>query len=246
MRYKLVISYDGTHYAGWQVQKTGIAIQPIIQQALAIVLRSPVDLTAAGRTDSGVHALGQVAHFDSLIEDPHKFLISLNALLPKDIQIQSIHPVDPLFHARYSAQAKIYHYHLHLDPIRDPFTHLYRHQVFGPCSLQRLAEAIPHFLGTHDFTSFTHEAHKGSASKDPIRTLKRIDIVPQEGGVRLEFEADGFLYRMVRNIVGTLLDIGKGKIEPATLPTIFGAKDRKQAGTCAPANGLFLIEVIYN
>jgi tRNA pseudouridine38-40 synthase len=246
-RYKIIISYDGTPYSGWQVQKTGIAIQPFIQKALATILRVPTDLTGSGRTDSGVHALGQVAHFDTEapIEDSRKFLVSLNALLPIDIQVQELHSVDPEFHARYKATGKIYHYHIHLDPIINPFTRLYRMHLFGSFCINRLKEAISHLLGTHDFTAFTHKAHKGSASHDPVRTIQRIDVVPEEGGIRLEFEADGFLYKMVRNIVGTLIDIAQGRRNPDAIASILASKDRKKGGSCAPAHGLFLIEVKY-
>jgi len=246
-RYKIIISYDGTLYAGWQVQKTGIAIQPLIQKALATILRSPTDLTGSGRTDAGVHALAQVAHFDAEhpITDLHKFLVSLNALLPIDIQVQEIHPVAPNFHARYQATGKIYYYHLGLSAVTNPFTRLYRTQIFGSFSVERLKKAIPHFLGTHDFTAFTHQAHKGTASHDPIRTMQRLDVIEEEEGIRLEFEADGFLYKMVRNIVGTLCDIAQGKMEAGQIPEIFALKDRKKAGTCAPPHGLFLVHVKY-
>lgn len=247
-RYKLIISYDGTLYAGWQVQKTGTAIQPLIQKGLATILRKPTNLTGSGRTDAGVHALAQVAHFDteSPIPDFHKFLVSLNALLPIDIQAQEIHPVEDTFHARYSAKGKIYFYHLHLDPVANPFTRLYKSQIFGSFSQDLLKEAIPHFLGTHDFTAFAHEAHKGTASHDPVRTIERIDVVAEPGGIRLEFEADGFLYRMVRNITGTLCDVAQKKIPPSAIPSILESKDRKKAGSCAPAQGLFLIKVHYS
>jgi tRNA pseudouridine38-40 synthase len=245
-KYKISISYDGTHFSGWQVQKNGIAIQPLIQKALETALRHPIDLTGSGRTDAGVHALGQIAHFESDISfDFHKLLLSINALLPVQIRVHSIENVASCFHARYSAKGKIYHYHLHLDPITDPFTYLYRYHVVVPCNLQLVSEAIPFFLGTHNFTSFANQPHKGTASYDPIRTITRIDMIPQKGGVRLEFEGDGFLYKMVRNITGTLLDIGWGKLKPSDIPNILLSSDRKKAGTSAPPQGLFLIQVIY-
>lgn len=245
-RYKLIISYDGTHYSGWQVQNNGLAIQPLVQKALATVLRHPLDLTGSGRTDAGVHALGQTAHFDSELSfDPRRLRLSLNALLPPDIRILSIDPAAPDFHARYSASSKIYYYHLHLDPVADPTTRLYRHHVFGPCDLSLMKEAIPQFLGKHDFSSFANEPGKGSASRDPVRTLSRIDIVPEPGGVRLEFEGSGFLYKMVRNLVGTLLDVAAKRIQPSDIPVILQAKDRRRAGPAAPPNGLFLVSVNY-
>src|SRR5579872_501769 len=129
MRYKLTITYDGTNYSGWQVQENAQSIQALVQKALVTALRHPLDLTGSSRTDSGVHAQGQIAHFDTdTTFDPARLRISLNALLPPDIRILQIEPTLPEFHARYSATSKIYHYHLHTDPIADPFTKLYRHQ----------------------------------------------------------------------------------------------------------------------
>jgi tRNA pseudouridine38-40 synthase len=245
-RYKLTIAYDGTAYSGWQVQPTGTAIQPLIQQALATILRSPVDLTGSGRTDAGVHARGQTAHFDAPHDiAPSRIRLSLNALLPPDIRILKIDPVAPDFHARYSATSKIYHYHLYLDPVIDPFTRLYRHQIFGPCDLKQIANALPYFVGTRDFLSFANEAHRGSASRGSVRTLFRLDLIEQKGGVRLEFEGNGFLYKMVRNITGVLLDVGAGKLNPEEIPAIFAAKDRRSASFAAPPHGLFLMEVEY-
>lgn len=245
-KFKIRISYDGTHYAGWQVQKTGVAIAPFIQKAIETVLRHLINLTGSGRTDAGVHALGQVAHFDTPVDfNPHRFLLSVNALLPQDIRVYSIENVKNDFHARYSALSKIYHYHLHLNPISNPFNRLYCYHHKIHCDLGLIQEAIPYFLGTKDYTSFANQPHRGTASYDPIRTMQRIDIIEQEGGVRLEFEANGFLYKMVRNITGTLLDIGAKKIKATDLPEIFLSKDRKKAGTSAPPQGLFLIKVQY-
>ena len=245
-RYKLTIAYDGTNYSGWQVQPNGSAIQPLIQRALATVLRTSVGLTGSGRTDAGVHARGQTAHFDA--KEPletSRLRNSLNALLPPDIRIQRIDPVDPDFHARYSASSKIYHYHLHLDPVIDPFTRLYRHQVFGPCDLSRVRAAIPHFLGTRDFLSFANEPHRGSASRGSVRTLSRLDLILQKGGFRLEFEGNGFLYKMVRNIGGVLLEVGAGKLDESEIPKIFAAKDRRRGAAALPPQGLILMEVRY-
>jgi tRNA pseudouridine38-40 synthase len=243
MRYKLTISYDGTHYCGWQVQANQTSIQTLIQKALEITLRHPVDLTGAGRTDAGVHARGQTAHFDTTNAiSPSKLRISLNALLPIDIRILCVEPVPSDFHARYSAKAKIYHYHLHLDRIADPFTRLYRHQVFTPLDLALLKEAAQLFVGTKDFLSFANQ--KEVPLTDSIRTLKRLDVVEQEGGVRLEFEGDGFLYKMVRNITGTLLEVASGKRKLEEIPQIFAARDRRRAGPAAPPQGLILMEVI--
>jgi tRNA pseudouridine38-40 synthase len=243
-RYKLTISYDGTEYAGWQVQSNAIAIQPLIQQALATVLRHPVDLSGSGRTDAGVHARGQTAHFDSNAPIiPPLLRVSLNALLPPDIRILEIEPVEQTFHARYSAKSKVYHYYLHLDPVLDPFSRKYSHQVFGKFNINDLKLGAEQFLGTHDFTSFANV--KPQPLVDAIRTILSIDITPQKGGIRLEFTGNGFLYKMVRNITGTLIDIGLGKLKPEAVPTILLARDRKAAGSAAPAKGLFLHSVNY-
>lgn len=244
-RYKLTIAYDGTRYCGWQVQKNGISIQSLIQEALQITLRHPVSLSGSGRTDAGVHAKGQVAHFDSDSPISNRTLLSLNAILPPDIKIFRIEEASSNFHARYSAVSKIYHYHLHLDKIADPFVRLYRYHVLGSCDLTLMERAIDHFLGTRDFTSFANEKDRGTASVDPIRTLSRIDLVQQKGGIRLEFEADGFLYKMVRNITGALISIGKGKTPLEEISEIFLSKDRRRAPMAAPPQGLFLIQVNY-
>jgi tRNA pseudouridine38-40 synthase len=240
MRYKLTIAYDGTRYAGWQVQANAPSIQPLIQQALQTILRHPIALSGSGRTDAGVHARGQTAHFDADHPPPR---LSLNALLPPDIRVLKIEPVSSDFHARYSALAKIYHYHLHLHPVACPFQRLYSHHVLGPCDLQLLKEAAPLFLGTHDFTSFANVKEEGAS--DAVRTLTRLDMIEQRHGIRLEFEGNGFLYKMVRNITGTLLEVAAGKIPPADIPLIFAARDRRRAGHAAPPHGLFLMHVLY-
>lgn len=245
-KYKLTIAYDGTHYGGWQVQPNRISIQDLIQKALKVALRCHTPIVGAGRTDAGVHALGQTAHFeypDSI--DLRKLSASLNGLLPLDIRIKSIEEAPPGFHARYSATGKTYHYHLHLGRILDPFKRFYTTHVLNAVDLALMQEAARLFIGTHDFTSFAHEAHQGSAARDAVRTLRRLDFMTIDGGVRIEIEANGFLYKMVRNIVGTLLDIGSGKINLDSIPLIFDAKDRRLAGKTAPPQGLFLFKVDY-
>jgi tRNA pseudouridine38-40 synthase len=246
-KYKLTISYDGTDYAGWQVQDNKTAIQPLIQRSLETILRHPVSLSGSGRTDAGVHALGQVAHFESPLDlEPSRIRFSLNAILPKDIRILSLEKVDSKFHARYSALSKIYHYHIHLSPTLNPFTKLYSYHFLGPFEKTLLKQATPYFLGTHDFSSFANNPDRGSASRDPIRTLFRIDCIDEPQGIRLEFEGNGFLYKMVRNITGTLLSVASKKMPASHIPLIFSAKDRKKASTCAPPHGLFLIRVNYD
>lgn len=244
--YKLVIAYDGTRYSGWQIQSNATTIQETIQKAITIILRENVKIIGSGRTDTGVHALGQVAHFKS----PQKlnlraFQHSLNGLLPLDIRIKEVLDVPIDFHSQYSAKGKIYHYLLHLGPVLSPFCRLYSTHIPTKIDLSLLQQAALLFLGTHDFTSFANEAHTGVAAHDPVRTLMRLDIIPIEGGIRLEFEGDGFLYKMVRNIVGTLLEVAANKIPISQIPAIFKAKDRRLAGRAAPPHGLFLVKVHY-
>jgi tRNA pseudouridine38-40 synthase len=244
--YKIIISYDGTHYSGWQIQPNGISIQQKVNEALTIFLRHPTYCMGSGRTDAGVHAIGQTAHFTSSEQiDFRRFLNSLNGLLPSDIRIKSIESVPLDFHARYTAKSKTYHYYLHTDPILNPFKKLYSLHVFEKFDSEAFKLAAKEFLGAHDFTAFANESHSGVAAHDPIRTIKRLDIIEVEGGLRLEIEADGFLYKMVRNITGTLLDVAKGKLSPDSINQIIASKDRKKAGKAAPAHGLFLYKVDY-
>jgi len=243
----MVIAYDGSQYSGWQVQPNATSIQQLIQKAIAIIIRQEVNLIGSGRTDAGVHALGQIAHFKCNHEiDLYRFLASINGLLPKDIRVLQIEAVDLSFHAQRSAVSKIYHYHLYLDKIQLPSNRLYSYHLYEKIDLDLVEKAIPYFIGKHDFTSFTNEHRSGIAAINPVRTLERLDIRAQEHGVRFEFQAEGFLYKMVRNIVGTLLDVGCGKMQATEIEDIFAAKDRRRAGRAAPPQGLFLIEVFYS
>jgi tRNA pseudouridine38-40 synthase len=245
-KYKMTIAYDGTNYGGWQVQPNAVSIQALIEQALGIILRTPVSIIGSGRTDAGVHAYGQTAHFAMHRPiDIFKTIASLNGLLPSQIRILEIVEVPLNFHARYSAISKTYHYRLHLNRVPDPFKVRYAYHVPHQVDLSLLQDTASQFIGTHDFTSFANEANRGTSAKDAVRTIQRLDVMREPGGVRLEFEGDGFLYKMVRNIVGTLLDICAGKIDKEQISAILAAKDRKLAGSSAPPHGLYLIEVKY-
>lgn len=242
----MIIAYDGSRYHGWQIQPNGQTIQEILQKNLAIILRKEVLVIGSGRTDAGVHALGQVANF-YLNEkvDIFRLRASLNGLLPPDIRVKEIVESPLVFHAQYSAIGKTYHYHLHLDRVQDPFQRLYSFHVKEKINVDLLKEAVRLFVGTHDFTAFANENHLGSAANDAVRTMYRLDLIEQNGGVRLEFEADGFLYKMVRNITGTLLEIAAGKRSIKDVPKCFEKKDRRLTGQAAPAQGLFLVKVDY-
>jgi tRNA pseudouridine38-40 synthase len=244
--YKLTIAYDGTNYSGWQVQENATSIQQLIQKAIFTIIREKVNLIGSGRTDAGVHAWGQVDHFKTEKNiDIYRLLASLNGLLPMDIRILEIEKVPLSFHAQISAIGKTYHYHLYLDRVQDPFRRLYSYHVRRPCDLELLKQASGLFVGTHDFTSFANEAHAGSASRNPVRTITSINIIPETGGVCLEFTGDGFLYKMVRNIVGTILEVTSGKRPLEDIPIILKGRDRRLAGQAAPPHGLFLMKVYY-
>lgn len=244
--YKLVIAYDGTNYSGWQIQPNAISIQELIQNALKIFLRREVTVIGSGRTDAGVHAMGQVAHFKcDLKVDLFPLLRSLNGILPRDIRVLEVAQVPLDFHSQRSAISKTYHYHLYLDKVQDPFRRLYSFHVHSPCNVDLLKQASALFVGTHDFTSFANEAHEGCAANDPVRTIEKLEIIQEPGGIRLEFTADGFLYKMVRNIVGMLLEVASGKRLITEIPHVFEAKDRKKAGPAASPQGLFLMYVDY-
>ncbi|MCH9611422.1 MAG: tRNA pseudouridine synthase A [Chlamydiales bacterium] len=237
MRYKIQVAYDGGHFSGWQVQPNASSVQAEIERALLLLTKQKVRVIGSGRTDAGAHARGQVAHFDC---DQEPSLLALCGILPKEIRILSIEPVEESFHAQYGAKSKIYYYHLWLDQVSDPLLYKYRYKVPFSICLEKLKEAAALFVGRQDFKSF---CNAGSSVKTTVRTLKRIDIVKQRGGVRLEFEGNGFLYKMVRNIVGTLLEVASGK--EIDIAKLLEAKDRREAGACAPAHGLFLMEVNY-
>jgi tRNA pseudouridine38-40 synthase len=246
LRYKIVIAYDGTHYCGWQTQSNGPSIEAVLEKALVTILRHPIFVCGSGRTDSGVHARGQVAHFDSnAVVNPEKTLFSLNGLLPSDIRVLSLELAEGNFHARYSVKQKTYQYHLHLDPVTDPILFPFRHHLKGTIDKKKLIEGTKLFLGTHDFTSFANNALGNCAAHDSIRTLSRFEPIEQPGGLILELTSDGFLYKMVRNLVGTLIDLSRGKFEPSDIPKIFEAKNRSRAGIAVPSNGLFLMRVDY-
>ena len=241
--YRMTIAYDGAPFCGWQRQPHGTSVQETIENQLHTILPEKPDLIGSGRTDAGVHAKAQVAHFRTNKPlETDKVLYSLNSLLPKEIRILQLEEADASFHARYSAKGKVYHYHIGTKP--DPFERRYRLFVGHPLDLERLKQAATHFLGTHDFTSFANVGSAGTKN-GATRTIHRIDLIQEEGGFRLEFEGTGFLYKMVRNLVGTLLDVASGKLDPKQIPEIIAAKDRKKAQKAAPPHALFLVKVLY-
>ncbi len=246
-RIKVVLSYDGTSYSGWQRQEGLPTIQETLEKAFSQILREKIFILGASRTDAGVHALSQTAHFDMHSPfDLKKLFYSVNCVLPKDIKILSLEEVSSSFHARYKAKKKLYHYYLELAPFSSPFSHAYSIPIYSPFDLSLVEKGASYFVGKQDFTSFTNDASKGAAKINPVRTIYQIEIKPTQRGVFLRFEGDGFLYKMIRNIMGTLILVGKKKMAPEEIPTLLGLKDRRKAPSSAPAKALFLVKVYYD
>jgi len=241
---KLVLEYDGTAYRGWQRQGQQPTIQKILEEAIGRITREPVTLYGSGRTDAGVHARHQVANFKTESGIPAGNLLrGINSLLPEDIAIKEIQEVDGDFHSRYSAKSKSYLYRIFNSPIRSP---LERHSAWfvrAPLDFDKMARALSLLRGNHDFTSF---CAAGSDVKSCVRTVLRTEMLLDSGRViSISIEADGFLRHMVRNIVGTLVELGAGEEAPETIQDILEARDRGRAGITAPSQGLFLQEVRY-
>jgi len=242
-KYVITLSYDGFPFGGWQVQPNCPSIQGCLQETLSKLTGEQIQVIGSGRTDAGVHAKKQVAHFSAEEKLSTNFLEAANALLPPEIRILSLDEANPGFHARFSATQKTYHYHITMSPVLSPFESRYRTHLFYDMNLTLLQKAIKYFVGTHDFSSFANE--RGSPFS-PIKTIYRLEYVSEgEGKFRLEFTGSGFLYKMVRNIVGTLVYIARGKIPLEDLPKLFEARDRKKTPPPAPPQGLFLISVDY-
>lgn len=235
--YKAVISYDGTRYFGWQKTKTGPSIQEQIETALTRITGKQVPIEAASRTDRGVHATGQVIQFS--LEAPlstEKLKGALNAVLPDDIRVFEISRKE--FHPTLDAIKKEYRYKINRDAVQDPHERLYSWHVYQPLDFKKIDAAIPHLLGTHDFTSFSNRDAEGE--ENPICTLERIHF---EKNI-FQFVGDRFLHKMVRNLVGTLIYIGSGRVA-LPIEEILKRKDRKLAGITAPSKGLYLHQVSY-
>lgn len=242
-RWKCVCAYDGTAFAGWQSQAGGAAIQDVIEARLAKIFKVPVRLHGSGRTDAGVHALGQVFHFDAdWRHGADKLLAALRTGLPPAIQVKSARVVPAAFHARFQATGKRYEYRVHLGDA-DPFTRPYCWPVFRPLDLAAMRAAATVLRGRHDFRSFT--ALNGTEREDTVRDLRRLDVTRRGRLVRITAEADGFLYKMVRSLVGVLVAVGEGKLTPAQVREILGTQKRTALVQTAPPQGLFLVKVFY-
>jgi len=241
---KLTLEYDGTRYVGWQVQPNGVAVQEVVERALATLRAPPRRVTAAGRTDAGVHALGQVISFAEERPLPlAAYVKGMNALLPPDVAVREASLEADGFDARRSASGKRYRYRLSNADSRSPVTRLYSWQVFRPLDVEAMRAAALPLLGRHDFASFQAS---DCEAQHAVREVRRLEVVPSEGAIDVTIEATAFVKHMVRNIVGTLVEVGLGKRAAGSMPALLAAADRTRAGRTAPPQGLFLEKVFYD
>lgn len=244
---KLTIAYDGQHYLGWQKTRMGSSIESTLQSIVEQILQHPIHLQAASRTDAGVHAEGQVVNFlTSKHPNLERLKISLNSLLPKDIAVLDAVFMEPTFHPTLHSTGKEYHYYLCYDNFQWPHHRFYSWHYPHSLDVERMRQASLSFIGTHNFASFCN-FKKNAHYQDYIRTIENIEI-NEIGSKRLCIKIKGnhFLYKMVRNLVGTIVYIGAGKLYLEDIPAILQSADRTQAGVTAPAHGLFLHRVYYN
>ncbi|WP_440897146.1 tRNA pseudouridine(38-40) synthase TruA [Amphibacillus sp. Q70] len=246
MRFLATVSYDGSNYAGYQIQPDQITIQSVIESALKRMHKGKVvKITASGRTDAGVHAYEQVFHFDSQLMIPEaNWKKALNAILPDDIVIKKVEQVADQFHARYSAKAKTYKYVILNAEDPSPFQTKYSTYIKQTLNVEAMNHACQHIIGEHDFTSFCAANSYVKGSK--IRTISQASCTKKDPYLILSFTGNGFLYNMVRIIVGTLIEVGLGRRAPDSLREIIKSKDRGAAGKTAPAQGLYLDHVKYS
>jgi len=239
----MTVEYDGSGYCGWQIQPNGTGIQQVIEEKIAIITQEPVRLIGSGRTDAGVHALSQVANFRTESNIPCTNLLrGLNSMLPSDIAVKDLRDVDETFHARYTAKSKVYFYNILNGPVRSALKYRCSWHIRDILDCDAMREAASHLVGTHDFSSF---CAADSDTVNHVRTIMSLDIEAAEPMIVLTVEANGFLRHMVRNIVGTLVDVGRGTGKALDIDAILAAKDRSAAGITAPPQGLFLKEVRY-
>jgi tRNA pseudouridine38-40 synthase len=243
-RIKLTLEYDGTHYVGWQIQENGPSVQGRLQRALTELLGQPITVTGAGRTDSGVHATGQVVHFDAPKALPMKaYWMGLNGMLPDDIAVVTAEEADPAFDARRWARGKRYQYRIGNRRTRSPLRRHTHWEIFLPLDLEAMKKAAPALQGEHDFQSFRAADCQSPTS---VRRLTRVEVSGAVGDeIVIDVAGTAFLKHMVRNMVGSLADVGRGKRPPSWVAEVLEQRDRTLAGATAPPQGLTLVEVLY-
>ena len=248
LKFKLVIAYDGTAYEGWQVQKIGTGVQQIVETALAKLFPSAPRLHSSSRTDTGVHALGMVAHFEIPRAEfkmaVRRLALAINAWLPEDVRVVSASGAKEKFHARFDAGGKQYRYFVWNHPAMNPLLRRNAWHVPRKLDLKAMRAAAKLFVGRHDFQSFS--ANPGYKKQTTVRRLTRCDV--KKSGAQFTFiiEGDGFLYKMCRGVVGTIVQAGLGKFPPEEIKTMLAKADRRVAGMTAPAHGLVLWKVFYS
>jgi tRNA pseudouridine38-40 synthase len=248
---KLVIGFDGTEFSGWQRQRNSRTIQGEIERFLNRMTREDILVNGAGRTDAGVHADGMVAHFHTYSAfNCEDFLLALNAMLPSAIRIYSTEEVPPDFHSRFSAIGKIYQYEVFTGKIQPPRMRRYSLHITYPLDRIAISKCLSIIEGTHDFSSFENSGSRDKntpSGRGAIRTIHEARLIENsKESFSLQFQGDGFLRNMIRNLTGTLLLAGRGKITPQEFSLILAAKDRTLAGPTAPAHGLCLMKVLYS
>ncbi|MDD3339738.1 MAG: tRNA pseudouridine(38-40) synthase TruA [Lachnospiraceae bacterium] len=245
MNYKMIIQYDGTRYNGWQRQSTTEnTIQGKLEAILTKMTGTPVEIQGAGRTDAGVHAKGQVAHFQiDTDKTPEEIKNYINTYLPDDIGVLTLTQASPRFHSRLNAIGKIYCYHIAKDRAHNIFNRKYVYVHPEPLDVEAMKMATIYLHGQHDFKSFCGNGH---IKKSTVRAIHNIQIEEDENEIRMTFHGNGFLQYMVRILAGTLIEVGEGKRDPHTMIELLETKDRKQAGATAPACGLTLVQVLYD
>jgi tRNA pseudouridine38-40 synthase len=242
-RVKLVVAYDGTNYQGWQIQKNGVTIEEVLDRALQNLTGEMIHVAGASRTDAGVHAMGNVAVFDTNVRMPgEKFSYALNQRLPEDIRIQHSCEVPMDFHPRYQNAVKTYEYRILNREFPLPAYRFNTHFTYRPLDEKRMQQAADYLLGEHDFKSF---CAAGAQVKTTIRTIYEVKVIREGELITIRITGNGFLYNMVRIIAGTLMKVGQGEWEPECIPAILEAKDRMKAGPTAPAKGLTLLKISY-
>lgn len=243
-RIHLIVEYDGTAYAGWQRQANAMTVQEKLERAIRKLTGEELCVSGASRTDAGVHALGQSAHFDTESRIPaDKFSFALNTMLPPDIRVTRSEEVPLEFHARFSTRGKRYRYLFHAAPHAGALTRNTHAHVIYPLNVEKMQIEAQDLVGTHDFAAF---AASGSVVKDTVRTIYRAEVAASGSEIRLIVEGSGFLYNMVRIIAGTLIGVGSGKLEPGAFRRAIASGDRLDLGITAPAHGLTLMEVFYD
>lgn len=240
---KLTVEYDGTNYAGWQRQSGAVTVQQVLEEALSVPLCRRAVVVAAGRTDAGVHAAGQVVGLRTESETPIQGIVhGTNSALPRDVVVLSAEEVAPEFHARRDALGKLYRYRIVNRPIRPALDRRDATWIRGPLDADAMGLAAQTLVGEHDFSSFRNA---GSFQGSAVRSLRRVDITRKGQYISIDVVGTGFLYKMVRNLVGTLLLVGRGSLTPAGVRSILSDRDRNSAGPTAPPEGLCLVEVYY-